>query len=268
MTDVQPAAADPESRMPAIYLGHGAPPLLDDQLWTNQLKHWARSLPQPKAILIISAHWEAAPISLSSPAANTPLVYDFWGFEERFYRMTYETPDASDLSAKVNSILPSSHSLYQHPKRGLDHGAWVPLKVMYPDASIPVLQLSLPTLDPEELMTLGQHLIPLRDEGILIIGSGFLTHGLRFLRDFRPEAPAPTWSIEFDEWAKDALSRGAIDTLMDFHSAPGMPYAHPTTEHFAPLFVTLGASMDPEHDIKTTIDGFFMGLAKRSIEVN
>ena len=95
----------------------------------------------------------------------------------------------------------------------------------------------------------------------------FLTHGLRFLKDFRPEAQAPGWSIEFDQWAKEAIDRRDLDALMKFENAPGMPYAHPTTEHFAPLFVTLGASLNPERSIDSVIDGFFMGLAKRSIQV-
>ncbi|NNN19645.1 MAG: dioxygenase [Acidimicrobiaceae bacterium] len=253
--------------MPAIYLGHGAPPLLDDLLWTNQLAGWSASMPLPKEILIVSAHWEAAPLALTSPARATPLVYDFWGFEERFYKMTYPTPDASTLAHKVTSIIPDNYSLHQHPSRGLDHGSWVPLKVMYPEASIPVLQLSLPSLDPEELLRLGTRLRPLRDEGVLIIGSGFMTHGLQFLREFRTDAEAPGWSVDFDIWAKESLDSGDLDQLMNFKTAPGMPYAHPTSEHFAPLFVTLGAALDPEETPDSIIDGFFWGLAKRSFQV-
>jgi 4,5-DOPA dioxygenase extradiol len=139
---------------------------------------------------------------------------------------------------------------------------------MYPAADIPVLQMSLPTLDPARLLELGRRLRPLRAEGVLIVGSGFLTHGLPFLRDWRPDAPAPGWSADFDAWAADALSRGAVDELLDFHHrAPGMPYAHPTVEHFAPLFVTLGAATDPEAPPLQTIDGFFLGLSKRSFQV-
>ncbi len=256
-----------EARMPAMYIGHGAPPLLDDPLWTNQLAEWSASMPLPKAILMVSAHWEAAPLALSAVHEATPLVYDFWGFEDRFYKMTYKTPDASALARKVSSVIPDNYSLHQHPSRGLDHGSWVPLKVLYPDASIPVLQLSLPTLDPEELLKLGTRLRPLRDEGVLIIGSGFMTHGLPFLRDFSPDAAVPGWSSDFDAWAKAALHAGDLDELMKFKSAPGMPYAHPTSEHFAPLFVTLGAAQDPGQSPETIIDGFYWGLAKRSFQV-
>jgi 4,5-DOPA dioxygenase extradiol len=126
----------------------------------------------------------------------------------------------------------------------------------------------LPTLDPAALLEIGRRLRPLRDEGVLIVGSGFATHGLPFLRDFRADAAAPGWSREFDAWAQETLARGAVDELADFtHRAPGMPYAHPTTEHFAPMFVTLGAATDPETPPDQLIDGFWMGLAKRSFAV-
>jgi 4,5-DOPA dioxygenase extradiol len=252
--------------MPALYLGHGAPPLLDDALWVGQMQAWAGALPRPQGILIVSAHWEQAPVTLSATAAAAPLVYDFWGFEPRFYRMTYPTPDASALAGRVAAMLPNGEPV-RHADRGLDHGAWVPLKVMYPAAEVPVLQMSLPGHDPERLVALGARLRPLRDEGILIIGSGFLTHGLRHLTDWRTDAAPPGWSAEFDDWAAGALARGDLDTLADFARAPGMPYAHPTVEHFTPLFVTLGAASDAGVPPATAIDGFFMGLAKRSIQV-
>ena len=254
--------------MPAVYLGHGAPPLLDDARWTAELAAWAATMPRPRAILIVSAHWESAPMSLSATPAATPLVYDFGGFEPRFYEMTYPTPDAAELAALVASVLPDGQEVHQHVSRGLDHGAWVPLKVMYPEADIPVLQLSMPTADPQRLLDLGRRLRPLRDHGVLIIGSGYLTHGLPFLREFRTDAPPPGWSVDFDLWAAEALARGDVDTLVSYRqSAPGMPYAHPTVEHYIPLFITLGAATDPGAAPQTMIDGYFYGLAKRSIQV-
>jgi 4,5-DOPA dioxygenase extradiol len=255
--------------MPAWYLGHGAPPLLDDPVWMDQLFGWAQRLPTPKSILIISAHWEHAPLSISSTAPHTPLVYDFGGFEERFYRITYPTPDASELGRTVTALMPDGESVHEHRTRGLDHGAWVPLKVMYPAADVPVLQLSMPTQDPYRLVELGRRLRPLRERGVLLIGSGFLTHGLQFLtwEDVTGQRPAPGWSQDFDAWTADALARGDLDTLASFRKAPGMPYAHPTVEHYTPLFVTLGAAADPEAPPATTIEGFAMGLSKRSVEV-
>jgi 4,5-DOPA dioxygenase extradiol len=255
-----------DSRMPALYIGHGAPPLLDDPIWSSQLAAWARDLPRPKAILIVSAHWESAPVSLSANGA--PLVYDFGGFDAKYYRMTYETPDATALAQRVAAMMPATEPVHQHTSRGLDHGAWVPLRIMYPDADIPVLQMSLPTSDPARLLALGERLRPLRDEGVLIIGSGFLTHGLPFLKEFRIEAAAPGWSKEFDAWAGEALARGDVDALANYRAeAPGMPYAHPTVEHYTPLFVTLGAATTPDDPGLQVIDGFWMGLSKRSLQV-
>jgi 4,5-DOPA dioxygenase extradiol len=255
-------------RLPALFLGHGAPPLLDDRQWCAELAAWGDRLPTPKAILIVSAHWEQAPMSLSASAAATPLIYDFGGFDPKFYSMQYPTPDASALSALVRSVIPDGMTVHQHGSRGLDHGAWVPLKVMFPNADIPVLQLSIPTHDPAVLMEIGRRLQPLRDSGVLIIGSGFLTHGLPYLRDWSTDAQPPGWSVDFDLWAHEAMARGDLDTLMDYRNqAPGMPYAHPTVEHLSPLFVTLGAGTAPDTAPSVIIDGYFYGLAKRSIEV-
>ncbi len=254
------------SRMPALYIGHGAPPLLDDPIWSGQLSALAGDLPRPRAILIVSAHWESAPVSLT--ASHAPLVYDFGGFAPKYYRMTYETPDATHLAQRVAALMPDGEPVHQHASRGLDHGAWVPLKIMYPEADLPVLQMSLPTDDPHRLMQLGERLRPLRDEGVLIIGSGFLTHGLPFLTDWSIDAAAPGWSQDFDLWAADALARGDVDTLADYRAkAPGMPYAHPTVEHYTPLFVTLGAATTADSPGIQVIDGYWMGLSKRSLQV-
>jgi 4,5-DOPA dioxygenase extradiol len=255
------------SKMPALYIGHGAPMLLDDELWTSQLRAIAATIERPKAILIVSAHWESQPITLSNPAANAPLVYDFSGFDRKFYEMTYNSPDATEISQLVASMMPDTEPVHQS-NRGLDHGAWVPLRVMYPDADIPVLQMSMPTSDPTKLLELGKRLQPLRDQGVLIIGSGFMTHGLQYLRNWSTDALAPTWSSEFDAWAASALATGDVDALSNFRElAPGMPYAHPTVEHFTPLFITLGAASVVDAAPQTLIDGYFMGLSKRSILV-
>lgn len=253
--------------LPALFLSHGAPPLVDDELWVSQLAAWATELPRPAAILVVSAHWESAPLTIGSTSSQTPLTYDFWGFPDRYYQTTYDAPGAVDLAAAVEALV-SDQPVRHVPDRRLDHGAYVPLTVMYPDADIPVLQISMPTLDPQALLTLGERLRPLRDEGVLIIGSGFTTHGLPFLDDPSPAAEPPHWSTEFDLWAAEALAAGDVDALIDFrHRAPGMPYAHPTIEHWSPLFVALGASDDPGRRTRQVIDGYWMGLAKRSVEL-
>jgi 4,5-DOPA dioxygenase extradiol len=254
--------------MPALYLSHGAPPLFDDAGWIEQLFAWAQALPRPAAILIVSAHWESAPLSLSASAPGTPLVYDFAGFDRRYFEMTYATPDAGALARRVAAAMPDTEPVYQHASRGLDHGAWVPLKVMYPDGDVPVLQMSMPTHDPARLLDIGRRLRTLRHEGVLVIGSGFMTHGLPYLtREMIVENKVPTWSSDFDQWAADALGRGDLDTLASYRSkAPALGFAHPTVEHYTPLFVTLGAATDAEQPVQTTIEGYFLGLSKRSFQ--
>jgi 4,5-DOPA dioxygenase extradiol len=248
--------------MPVLYLSHGAPPLADDAVWTRQLADWSADLPKPSSILIVSAHWENAPLTVGA-TTTVPLVYDFWGFPDHYYDVKYEAPGAPELAASVGALLGSVHS---DPGRGLDHGAYVPLKEMYPDADVPVLQMSMPSLDPSELFSVGQRLAPLRDEGVLIVGSGFFTHNLSGMRP-DPGAPAPSWSAEFDHWGAEALAAKDFDALLDFqHKSPAARLAHPRTEHFAPLFVSLGASLGTAATPKQVIDGYWYGLAKRSVQ--
>jgi 4,5-DOPA dioxygenase extradiol len=258
----------PGRPLPALYLGHGAPPLLEDAAWTSELSGWARGLDRPRAILIVSAHWQSAPMAIGA-TTRVPLVYDFYGFPQHYYELTYDAPGAPELAARVKASMPANEPVIDRPNRGLDHGAWVPLKAMFPDADIPVLQMSMPDLDPEHLFEVGRRLAPLRDEGVLIVGSGFMTHGLPYIHDYFLGKPgAPQWSIDFDLWAKESLERGDLDALFAFREkAPGMPYAHPTVEHFAPLFVTLGAAARPDERPDFTIDGYWYGLAKRSFEL-
>jgi 4,5-DOPA dioxygenase extradiol len=260
--------APTDGALPTLYLSHGAPPLFNDAHWMTQLFDWALTMPKPTAVLIVSAHWESAPVKLSSPDPSTPLVYDFGGFAPVYYRMTYPTPSAQRLADAVAALMPDTEPVHVAAARGLDHGAWVPLKVMYPYADVPVLQLSLPTHDPVRLMELGRRLRPLRDDGVLVVGSGFMTHGLRFATyEMFVENKVPGWSADFDAWAAQALADVDWDRLAGFRGAPGMPYAHPTVEHFTPLFVTLGAASAPA--VPTTpIDDFMFGFAKRSLQLS
>lgn len=274
LTDVAPRAGSQrrwqpgDPPMPALFISHGAPPLFDDPDWIAELFRWSIAMPKPRAVLIVSAHWEAAPLTISAAAAGTPLVYDFAGFHPRYFRMTYPTPDASWLASRAEAMMPPAEAIHRHPSRGLDHGAWVPLKIMYPAADVPVVQLSMPSHDPDRLMELGRRLRPLRDEGVLVIGSGFMTHGLPYLTaESFTRNRIDGWSRDFDSWAAEALAIDDRDRLAAFHGAPGMPYAHPTVEHYTPLFVTLGAASESAEPAQTIIDGFQFGLAKRSIQV-
>jgi 4,5-DOPA dioxygenase extradiol len=259
-----PSWVPSDGSLPALYLSHGAPPLFDDGAWMRELLDWSLTMPKPRAILVVSAHWESAPLSLSASAAATPLVYDFGGFDARYYAMKYETPDASELARKVAALMPDTEPVHEHASRGLDHGAWVPLKVMYPLGDVPVLQLSIPTHDPQKLMELGRRLRPLRDEGVLIMTSGFMTHGLPFMtREMWANKEVPAWSSEFDAWAWESITHRDVDSLASYRQAPGMPYAHPSPEHFTPLFIAMGASDDAAPT--SSIDGFTWGFSKRSL---
>jgi 4,5-DOPA dioxygenase extradiol len=254
--------------LPALYLSHGGGPMpFQDPGWLEPLHGWARSLPRPRAILVVSAHWESAPLSISAERPSE-LVYDFGGFDPLYYTFRYDTPDPGDLARLVSGLLPDSEHVHQHTSRGLDHGAWVPLKIMYPGADVPVLQLSLPTDDPDRLLALGARLRPLREQGVLVVGSGHMTHGLPFLtREMFTGNVVPGWSSDFDAWAAEALARGDVAELARFRTAaPGMPYAHPTVEHFTPMFVTLGAATDASAPVVTTLDGFAVGLSRRSFQ--
>ena len=233
-------AAQIEGRMPAIFLGHGAPPLLDDPLWVAELAAWATALPRPTGVLMVSAHWTQAPPTLGATEAGVPLIYDFYGFPDRYYEARYPAPPAPELARRVGELAGAESAVAHEPTRGLDHGAYVPLVAMYPEADVPVLQLSMPALDPVPLLELGERLRPLRDEGVLIVGSGFMTHGLPYLREFTLDAPPPDWSKEFDQWVAAALASGEWEALTAFREVPSARFAHPTVEHFVPLFVAAG----------------------------
>lgn len=256
----------PAQRMPLVFLAHGAPPLFDDQEWLGQLGAWGTALPRARSILVLSAHWDARPATIGA-VERKPLVYDFYGFPERYYRFQYPSPGAPELAARVREVLAAKGIAHRDdPERGLDHGVYCPLAGMFPKADVPVLQVSLPGLDPKELVAFGRALAPLADEGVLVVGSGFLTHNLRTLGQ-----PVATWAMEFDRWAEENLVRRDVDALVDFRAkAPGAALAHPTHEHFAPVLVTAGAAAElGRSDVTFPITGFWNGMSftKRSVQI-
>lgn len=259
---------DLSDQMPVIFLSHGAPPLADDPVWTRELADWSASMPKPASVLMVSAHWENDPLTLSA-TRTVPLLHDFWGFPERYYQVEYLAPGAPGLASEVEKLLgDAGHSVHRDAERGLDHGAYVPLVEMYPDADVPVLQISMPTLDPVVLFEIGRLLAPVRHRGVLIVGSGFATHNLREMNwHAGPDGHPPTWSVEFDDWLSQQLEARDVDALVNFaHSAPAAELAHPRTEHFAPLFVSMGAAADGGLKSVAKVTGFWFGLSKRSVQ--
>ena len=253
-----------DGALPALFITHGAPPTLDDARWLDSLFTWSQSMPKPKAIVVVSAHWENAPAAISSAAAGTPLLYDFGGFHRRYYTLPYATPDATALAHRIAGALGDTTPVHHHVNRGLDHGAFIPLMAMYPAADVPVVQLSMPSMNPADLLALGRRLQSLREEGILVIGSGAMTHCFTVIR--QPELAG--YNAAFDEWATDAIIRSDVDALIDFrHKAPGAEVAHKTPDHFVPLLLTMGASTTTGRAATTGVDGMWFGNSIRSLQM-
>jgi 4,5-DOPA dioxygenase extradiol len=262
MGDTPKVDAPAPGRMPAIFIAHGSPFLLDDAQWVAELARWAREMPRPKSVLMLSAHWEERPVSLAA-TRTVPLVYDFYGFPAKYYAVKYPAPGAPELAERVRELLGGSRPVSDDPDRGLDHGAYVPLVAMYPEADVPVLQVSLPSMDPPTLFEMGRALAPLREEGVLIAGSGFLTHNMRAF-DSRPDPVTPSWAAEFDAWAGEVLAGGKLEALLDYRNrGPGARIALPTPEHFVPVIVAAGAASARPGPVHFPITGFAYGSFTR-----
>lgn len=229
--------------LPAIFLSHGAPDLpIRQGAATDFLRSLHQQFPQPKAILVISAHWQSDP-SMVSAAPHPKTIHDFSGFPQALYQLSYPAPGSPTLADRVVALLKQAGiTCDTHPSRGLDHGAWTLLILAYPAADIPIAQLSLRYhRAPLHHWQLGQALEPLRQEGVLIVGSGSATHNL-YAFDQRYDAPPPLWVQQFDQWLAEAIEQGDWNALMHYRDlAPYAQENHPTEEHLLPLFVALGA---------------------------
>jgi 4,5-DOPA dioxygenase extradiol len=231
--------------LPSLFLSHGAPTLpLTDTPAREFLAGLGAQLPRPKAILVISAHWETDVPSVNAVAVNET-IHDFYGFPRALYAIGYPVPGAPGLAARVVELLRAAGlDCDTDTRRGLDHGAWVPLLLMYPNADIPVLQLSVqPKLGAAHHLRVGRALRALQDDGVLIIGSGSMTHDLSEFRGHGLDDPAPAWVTDFADWCHDALTAGRADDLLNYRQlAPFARKNHPSEEHFLPLFSALGAA--------------------------
>ena len=234
------------SRLPSLFLSHGAPTLpIDPSLPSGAFGVLAASLPRPRAILMLSAHW-CTPAPVASTAAMPETIHDFHGFPRALYEIRYPAPGAPAVARQAVALLGAQGVAATTQEYGLDHGAWVPLLLMFPDADMPVAQLSIqPHLDPAHHYRVGRALRPLADDGVMIIGSGQITHNLR-AADFaaRPE-DADLRVAEFTDWFEARLAARDVDTLLDYRRlAPHAVFMHPSDEHLLPVFAALGAAPD------------------------
>jgi 4,5-DOPA dioxygenase extradiol len=263
--------------LPALFISHGSPMhALDAGAAGAAWAGLAASLPRPRAILIASAHWETN-VAMLTGSARPQTIHDFSGFPEPLYRLRYPAPGAPELAQRARTLLhEAGFTAAIDGSRGLDHGAWSPLLHMYPDADIPVVQLSLQTeLGPRHHYRVGRALAPLAGEDVLVIGSGHMTHNLRdWMRGSRA-APAP-YVTEFQSWVDARIQAGDHEALIEYRSrAPHAARAHPTDEHFLPLFVALGAAgerprptrvYDAIEDGALAMDAYAFNPARAAVE--
>lgn len=244
--------------VPPIFVSHGEPTLaLDREERGADLAEWARSLPRPRAILVVSAHWCERTLTRGATRRSVPLQPETEDREVR--RVRWPAPGAPELAYEVSELVP----LERAPDRGWDEGVFAPLVHMFPDADIPVLQLSLVLgATPRDLHALGKRLGVLADRGVLLVGSGGITHGTEKANELH--APPVDWARELDGWFANHLADAETDTLLAYRrEAPHVRRGHPTSEHIDPLFFVMGAASHYEHAVGFPVRGFEHGTISR-----
>lgn len=262
------------SRAPSVFVSHGSPMFaLEPGLLGPRLQRLGTRLPALSAIVVVSPHWQTRGIRITG-APVLPTIHDFGGFPAPLYALQYPAKGDPRMAAQVLDALRAAglHAEIDG-QRGLDHGAWVPLRYLAPAADVPVLQVSMPhDLDAAGALRLGQALAPLRAQGVLVLGSGSLTHNLY---EFRQHIRDPEYAQAFADWIADAVARGDVEALVHYRKrAPQAVRAHPTEEHYLPLLVALGASdaAEPRHRIEggmtygiLSMDSFGFGLPASAV---
>jgi 4,5-DOPA dioxygenase extradiol len=235
---------DGKTLAPSLFLAHGSPMLaLEGGAWGQAVAALGQQLPPLRAILVCSAHWEAPGPFLLTSAEVPGIQHDFGGFPKALYSLAYQAPGSPAVAEEAAELLRGAGlEVRLDPLRSLDHGAWVPLRYLAPEANTPVVQLSLPRpRTPEQLLAAGRALAPLRDSGVLILGSGGIVHNLGRLDWAEASAPQP-WALAFEGWVRERLAGGDVAALLDWREAPGAAESVPTSEHLDPLFFALGAA--------------------------
>lgn len=227
---------------PSYFIGHGAPTIIfDENSYTDTIRNLAKRLPTPKGIILFSAHFES-PIQLISTVSNYSMIYDFYGFPEEMYTIQYPAKGDPELARRIQQEM-SSHGIKSEleSKRGLDHGAWTVLAMMYPAADIPVVSMSVnPFISAAEYFKIGASLCKFKEEGYLIITSGGIVHNLRMVR-FQDDGKVDPWALDFDNWITDRLIEDNLTSLGDYaKAAPSANLAVPRPEHFVNLLLAAG----------------------------
>ncbi|RBW70049.1 dioxygenase family protein [Bacillus taeanensis] len=255
--------------LPSFFIAHGAPLLaIEDNEYTQFLSELGRTLPKPKAIVLFSAHWESN-VQKVSDIEEYKTIYDFGGFPEALYRIQYRAKGSKEISREIEELFIQQGVSYEvDTNRGLDHGAWVVLRMLYPNADIPVISMSVnPNLSPEEQYNIGKSLAALREKDILIIGSGGTVHNLRVVKMGNDHGAVDQWALEFDEWLESRLNHWDLDALFKYNSlAPSAELAVPRygNEHFIPIFYAMGAA-DKEQTGKLLHRSFRYGNLSHSV---
>ena len=252
---------------PSVFVSHGSPMVaVERDAYTEALEAFGRAV-RPRALVVVSAHWQTRGGVAITSAERHQVIHDFGGFPEALYRLDYPAPGDPALADDVVGRLGAAGFASRlDPDRGIDHGVWIPLRIAWPDGAIPVVQVSLPEMPPQDLLRLGQALAPLRGQGVLVLGSGGIVHNLGQLDWARKHAAPHPWAVAFDAWMAERIARGDVAGLAAYReTAPQARRAAPTTEHLDPLFVALGAAGgDPA---ETLFAGFHHGsLGMRSIQ--
>ncbi|HYH99309.1 class III extradiol ring-cleavage dioxygenase [Hyalangium sp.] len=246
---------------PACFVSHGSPMVaLDTDAYPQALRAFAEGLKGVRALVVVSAHWETAGGVRVTASEAPPLIYDFGGFPEPLYQLTYPCPGEPVLAREVAARLTSAGiPAAEDPSRGLDHGTWVPLRLALPEAKLPVVQLSMPRgATADEVARMGEALRPLRAQGVMLMGSGGVTHNLRRVVFQDKHAPAEAWAQAFDTWVAERLAAKDFTGLRAWSTAPNARLAHPSTEHLVPLYFVLGAAL-PEDRVTPVYEGFHHG---------
>jgi 4,5-DOPA dioxygenase extradiol len=248
------------SRTPVLFVSHGAPTVaLEKGGLEAALAGFAAALGRPRAIVVVSAHWTARRDVGVTAAPRHRVIHDFGGFDRALHEIEWPAPGAPDLAARVAALLRAAgFPSALEPARGLDHGAWIPLRLAYPDAAVPVVKVAPPGAEPAVLLTMGAALAPLRDEGILLVASGGIVHNLGAIR-FGDDAGPDPWAVRFDAWCRDRVAALDADGLARWREdAPDARLAQPTPEHLAPIFVAMGARL-PGDRAETLYEGIRYG---------